>query len=221
MNDASNDSFTLSEALERHKIELPDAQVAQISRYCDLLWNRNRKLNLTRHTTYDLFVGRDVADSWQLAQLLEPGEEVLDIGSGGGVPGLLLALLRPDVEVSVCDSVGKKSIALGQFVDKLGLAVPVYGDRAETILEDLRFTSVTARAVGPLWKMLRSLNDHWDAMGRLLLVKGPRWLDERGEARHRGLLQDLDLRREISYPIPDSSSESVILSVSRSIKTSA
>ena len=62
-------------------------QVAQIDRYCALLWDWNSKLNLTRHTDFDTFVSRDVVDSLELAKLLSANEEVLDVGSGGGVPG--------------------------------------------------------------------------------------------------------------------------------------
>ena len=52
-----------------------------------------RKLNLTRHTDYEKFVSRDVVDSRQLEQFLEPGERIVDVGTGGGVPGVVLSIL--------------------------------------------------------------------------------------------------------------------------------
>ena len=102
------DSASLTEAIQRVGLEIEDSALPQLEAYCAKLWEWNTKINLTRHTTYDLFVRRDLMDSWHLAQELEPQEEVLDIGTGGGVPGLLLAILRPDLTVSVCDSVAKK-----------------------------------------------------------------------------------------------------------------
>src|SRR5438034_11828161 len=96
---------TLPAALARHGIELPDDQVAALDRYCKRLWDWNERLNLTRHTTYEKFVARDVVDSLQLANLLEPKERVLDVGTGGGVAGAVIAILRPDLKVSLCDSV--------------------------------------------------------------------------------------------------------------------
>ena len=60
-----NKSETLLEALRHHQIELPEDQVAGIDRYCTLLWTHNQRLNLTRHTDYATFVGRDVIDSLQ------------------------------------------------------------------------------------------------------------------------------------------------------------
>src|SRR4051812_37081742 len=99
---------SLPAALLRHGLDLPPHQVEQLDKYCRLLWDWNTKLNLTRHTDYEKFVGRDVVDTLQLAVHVRPGEEVLDVGTGGGVPGVVLALVRPDLKVSLCDSVSKK-----------------------------------------------------------------------------------------------------------------
>jgi 16S rRNA (guanine527-N7)-methyltransferase len=204
-------STSLAEALQRRGLELPAEQVVLCERYCRLLWDWNRKLNLTRHTDYDTFVSRDVVDSLELARLLAPREEVLDVGSGGGVPGVLLAVLRPDLDVSLSESVQKKARVLRAIVTALPLRVAVDACRAEHVLEDQRFDTVVARAVGPLWKILTWLQPHWASFGRLLLVKGPRWVEERAAARERGLLQRLDLRRVAAYPLAGTSSESVIL----------
>src|SRR5690349_13280863 len=100
---------TLGAALARHRLELPAKQLPLVDKYCHLLWEWNEKINLTRHTDFERFVSRDVTDTVQLATLIHPGEEVLEIGSGGGVPGLLLAILRPDLTVTLTESVGKKA----------------------------------------------------------------------------------------------------------------
>ncbi len=64
-----------------------------------------------------------------------------------------------------------------------------------------------------MWKMLKWFEPHWAAIGRLLLIKGPKWTEERGEARHRGQLRQLELRRVASYPMVGTSSESVVLQI--------
>lgn len=204
---------TLAAALVRHNLQLPPDQIEQLDRYCHLLWEWNEKLNLTRHTDYEKFVSRDVVDSLQLSQLLHDGEEVLDVGSGGGVPGVILAILRPNLRVSLCESMAKKAKVLSSIVEQLRLPTPVYHSRAEGVFEDLRFDAVVVRAVGPLAKMLKWFEPHWLSIGRLLAIKGPKWSDERGEARHLGLMHKLDLRVAATYPLPGTHSESVILKI--------
>ncbi|MDA7950997.1 MAG: 16S rRNA (guanine(527)-N(7))-methyltransferase RsmG [Pirellulaceae bacterium] len=214
-SELSQPSSSLIEAITPYELPLADVQIGQVETYIQELWRWNEKLNLTRHTNYDLFVARDLLDGWHLSRQLKEGEEVLDIGSGGGVPGILLAILRPDLVVSLCDSSGKKTKVLEAIVKKLKLPVPVYHGRAERQLDDFRYDTLTARAVGPVWKLLTWLEPHWVSFDRILTLKGPRWEEERKEARHRNLTASLELRKIASYPMPKTDSESVILQIKR------
>lgn len=192
---------TLEAALLRHAVQLDQPLIDSLRQYVELMWRFNEQVNLTRHTTWDLFVGRDLRDCLQLAHLIQPDEAVLDLGSGNGIPGIPLAILRPDVEVSLAESVGKRAKVLDEMVSELNLSVPVYAARGEDLLEDFRFTTIVSRAVGSLMKFCRWIEPHWSGVDRLLLVKGPRWVEERAEARHYGVLQGLDLRVVASYPL--------------------
>jgi 16S rRNA (guanine527-N7)-methyltransferase len=210
-----NSDQPLSAVLAQHQIELPTPQVALLERYCELLWDWNTKINLTRHTDYEKFVARDLVDSLAFARFLEPNEKVLDVGAGGGVPGVVLAIVRDDLKVSLSESVGKKAKALADIVERLGLQTPVVHARAEEILAQERFNTLVIRAVARLKKLLEWFKPHWDAFDRLLVLKGPAWVDERGEARHYGLMHDLSLRKLASYPLPGTESESVLLQICR------
>lgn len=205
---------TLAAAMARHQIELPPAQIEQLDRYCKLLWDWNTKINLTRHADYEKFVGRDLIDSLAFASALEPDEKVLDVGTGGGVPGVVLAIVRPDLQVSLSESIGKKARVVADIVEKLGLPVPVLNVRAEDILAKQRFNTLVIRAVARLKKLLEWFAPHWDSFDRLLILKGPSWVGERGEARHYGLMNTLALRKLTSYPLPGTDSESVLLQIS-------
>jgi 16S rRNA (guanine527-N7)-methyltransferase len=170
-------------------------------------------MNLTRHTTLEKFVGRDVVDSYQLSLLLEQGERVLDVGTGGGVPGVVLAILRPDLSVSLCESTQKKARAVEAIVGECGLRVPVFPNRAEEVLEITTFDTLVAGGLAPLNKVLTWLKPHWEAFDQLLMIKGPAWVEERGVAREAGLMRGLDLRKAASYQTPETGAESVILSI--------
>jgi len=201
------------ESLQRAGIELSEGQGEQLQAYARLLWQWNEKLNLTRHTTWQLFVERDLRDCVHLAPLLEAGEEVLDLGSGNGIPGIPLAILRPDVRISLAESVGKRSTVLNEMIHELDLPITVYAARGEELLEDFRFTTIVSRAVGSIEKFCRWIQPHWERVGRLLLIKGPRWVEERGEARHSGALKGLQLRRAAVYPLGNDDGEGVILQI--------
>jgi 16S rRNA (guanine527-N7)-methyltransferase len=206
---------TLSLVLARHQIELPEAQAALIEHYCKLLWDWNAKINLTRHTDYEKFVTRDLVDSLAFARFLEPNEAVLDVGTGGGVPGIVLAILRNDLNISLSESVGKKAKVVADIVRELRLPIPVFHARAEDVLPQHRFDTLVIRAVARMKKLLEWLKPHWNSFDRLLLLKGPSWVDERGEARHYGLMHELSLRKLASSPLPGTDSESVLLEIRR------
>jgi 16S rRNA (guanine527-N7)-methyltransferase len=131
----------------------PDAP----ERYVELLLDANRRLNLTR-VVEPAAVARlhllDALAALPLVDALAPAR-ALDLGSGGGVPGLVLALARPTISWTLVDSVGKKADALRGFADALGLRnVAVLAERAESLGRDAehreRHGLVTARACAPL-----------------------------------------------------------------------
>jgi len=204
---------TLEAALRRHGIALSQGKIAKIDSYCRLLWEKNQHFNLTRHTDYEKFVSRDLVDSLHLAGLLTQGEHLLDIGTGGGVPGIVLAILRPDLKIELCDSTGKKAVAVGEIVDALGVDLPVWHAKGEDLLKVHRFQTLVIRAVARIKKIMELLTPYWHAFDRMLLVKGPRWIEERGESRHFGQMGKAALRKMDSYFIPGTEVESVILQI--------
>jgi 16S rRNA (guanine527-N7)-methyltransferase len=84
----------------------------------------------------------------------------------------------------------------------------------QTHLNRHRYDTLVVRAVARLEKVLRWLAPHWSMFNRVLLVKGPAWVEERQLAREEGLLKSLHLRRLKSYPLVGTESESVVLQIS-------
>ena len=128
---------------------------------------------------------------------------------------MLLAILRPDLTVSLCESVKKKAAAVQAIVTELGVPVSVEACRAEDLLQINTFDTLVVRAVAPLEKLLRWLAPCWEAFDELLVIKGTRWTAERGAARHLGLLQDLQMRKAATYLTPRTDAVNVILKLQR------
>lgn len=108
---------------------------------------------------------------------------------------------------------GKKAKALSDIAQRLDLEVTVHNARAEELLRHKNYNTLVVRAVAPLKKLLRWFQPHWESFDRLLVLKGPAWVEERGEARHLGLLKNLTLRKLKTYPLPGAESKSVLLMI--------
>jgi 16S rRNA (guanine527-N7)-methyltransferase len=194
----------IEEACRSLALDLPPGSAGGLAMYAAALWDWNTRLNLTRHTDVSRFVSRDVGDSLAILPHLEAAEHVLDFGTGGGVPGVILAILRPDLRVDLSESVGKRVKALRSILESIPLALPVHAAAGQLVIsENLagRFDTVVIRGVAPLVKLLGWLEPLADRYGRLLLVKGPRWEEEKSEARHRGFGKRVTIRRIAAWPI--------------------
>ena len=211
--DGPEDHSALLDVASQFGLAITSAQAHVLGQYCRLLWDWNSRLNLTRHTTVELFVTRDLLDSIELAKHLPNGAQVLDVGSGGGVPGIVLAILRPDLCVSLSESVQKKARVLQDIVQRLELSVPIHAERAQATLRTRRFSHVVIRAVAPISELLTWFEPDWISVGELLLIKGPRWVGEQSAADAAGLLKRRRLEVVSTWPTPGREHDSVLLRI--------
>ncbi len=168
--------------------DLPADQQAKLHRYLDLLIEANTNFNLTRivdRADAEVF---HVGDALQLLPHLPTAAagqfDLVDVGSGGGVPGIVLAVMRPNAAVTLVESTGKKATFLEETAADLGLKnVTVFNGRAERMGLDGQFDVVTARAVAPLVKLLEWTRPLVRRGGTLLAMKGPKVDEELHDAR--------------------------------------
>lgn len=128
---------------------------------------------------------RHVPECVALAQMLPPGRaRLLDVGSGGGFPGLVIAAVRPELGITLLDSTRKKTEFLAATAREMEVEIEVVNDRAERFaLERPRaYDLVTARAVAPLARLLGWTVPFLGPGGLVYAVKGDRWSDELEEA---------------------------------------
>lgn len=149
------------------------AQQAQLVDYVLLLYKWNKAYNLTAVRDPVAMIQRHVLDSLSLGEQLH-GERVLDIGSGGGLPGVPLAITQPQRQFTLLDSNGKKTRFLQQVVLELQLAnVTVEQSRAEAYTPAAKFDTVTARAVAEPEVLFGLAANNIAVGGRLLVMVGP------------------------------------------------
>lgn len=119
-----------------------------------------------------------------LVELLSPGETVLDLGSGAGLPGVVLGVIRDDVTIELIEPLLRRATFLSEVVDELGLTnVSVRRARGEELAGKVTADVVTARAVAPLDRLTGWSMPLLRAGGRLLALKGETADDELAEAR--------------------------------------
>jgi len=214
----------LADALRNEAIklglEIPDHAILHLATYAASLWDWNTRLNLTRHTDVQQFVERDITDTAALCPYINTNDHVLDVGTGGGVPGVILAILRNDLTVELSDTSTKRVAALQSILNEINLPLKIHHQPAQTVVLtamecNLRFHTLIIRAVAPLRKLLTWFEPISDSYDRLLIIKGPRWESEKQEARHHGHLKTVTARRIASWPIPNSDTESVLLEVKK------
>ena len=151
-------------------LDLPAAAQGKLLAFRDLLLKWNKTYNLTALRDSQQAVSHHLLDSLAILPHVGPGP-LLDVGSGGGLPGIPLAIARPDLAVCMVDTVQKKTTFLQQAVIELGLRnVTVHHARVEEMVG--QFAQITSRAFAELHLFV--------GLTRHLLAPGGRWLAMKG-----------------------------------------
>ena len=171
-NDAMKKPDKLEQGCERLGIALSADQSARLRRHLALLVKWNRRLNLTSVKGMDDMVVRHLLDSLAIARFVR-GHSLLDIGSGGGFPGMPLAVINPQLEVTLLDSRGKRIEFLRYACAALDLgSVSVVRGRVEDYRPAQKFDTLAVRAFASLGETLKATAALHRPGVRLLAMKG-------------------------------------------------
>lgn len=171
-----------------------EAAMARLDAYAAALTDWNARMNLVSPASLADLWRRHILDSAQLLSLLPEGaRRIVDMGSGAGLPGLVLAALRPDgvgLETVLIESIEKKCAFLRAAAEAMGLAgqVRIIRGRAEDVT-GLKADVVTARAMAPLDTLLGYAKRFADNKTRLLFPKGRTAADELTAARQNWTIE--------------------------------
>src|SRR5688572_4635315 len=154
-------------------IAAPQAQASRLASHLELIakWNRVHNLTAVRETSQ--MVVLHVLDSLSLVPHLGAARTLLDVGSGPGFPGIPLAVVRPDLQVTLLDSSSKKCAFLEQARAELDLPnVRVVCERVESWKPEARFDLVASRAFAELQDFVSQAGHLVAPGGRMLAMKG-------------------------------------------------
>lgn len=161
----------------------------RLKEYEKLLFKWNAKINLVSKSTLDNFWNRHVLDSAQfLSSVGEKAGKWVDLGSGGGLPGLVVAILSDEIEpvnkLFLVEADVRKAVFLKTVCRELGLKVEVYNNRIEE-LPPMSANIVSARALAPLKTLCLYAKNYLEKDGVAVFAKGENWKAELVEAQKK------------------------------------
>ncbi len=210
---------------QRAGATLSDAQHEKLWRYLDLLLETNQRMNLTRIESRDEAAVLHVGDALTLLPYLpKRAHRIADVGSGGGVPGIPLAIARTDSRILLVESTRKKAKFLTDCVAALELSnVTVEASRAEAVARSKLRESldiVVSRAVATLDWLPEWCLPLVKVGGAMLAMKGPKINDELPAARRA--IKQLGGGEVVIHPVElPGTSDHVIVHITKVARTTA
>lgn len=167
------------EIITKYFPDLTELQINQFKQLYDLYVDWNSKINVVSRKDIESLYEKHVLHSLAIAKYVqfENGTKVLDIGTGGGFPGIPLAIMFPNTEFTLCDSIGKKIKVAEEISNAIGLKnTDFVVGRVENLKEEFHF--IVSRAVAPMESLYRWTQDYIDdncfnaKLNGYLLLKG-------------------------------------------------
>jgi 16S rRNA (guanine527-N7)-methyltransferase len=176
-------------------VDLDASQLTTLWRYAHMLRERNEHVNLTSITSLDGILSLHMLDSLTLVPHLGAAKRIIDVGTGGGFPGIPLAVACPDRTFTLIDGTQKKIRFVEEAIAALGIRnAHAIAARAETFPGEKNFDVVVVRAIGMLADVLHNAGPLLAPHGRLLAMKG-KSPDDEIRALRRGWSADVTVLR--------------------------
>ncbi|MFB9860046.1 16S rRNA (guanine(527)-N(7))-methyltransferase RsmG [Salinicoccus siamensis] len=213
------------DALKQQGIELSDVQINQFRRYFNMLVEWNDKVNLTAVTDEAGVYLKHFYDSLTPLFHITIAEEasICDVGAGAGFPSIPLKIVRPDLKVTIVDSLNKRIIFLNELTAELELdKIHLVHDRAETFGQGSQrhmFDIVTARAVAQLNVLAELCLPLVRTGGHFLVLKGKKGMEELEDSDFALELLGGEIMETHNFTLPEEDSERYIIDIKKKRKS--
>ena len=173
MSGFSNNLELMQKGCEALRIDLTEKQYVQIEEYIELLQHWNNRFNLVRSASEKEIRIRHILDSLSMFHLIKEYKKIADLGSGAGLPGMILAIVLPDLEVISVEAISKKASFQRQANITLKLKnFQVYAKRVEKMSNDHDFQAVVSRAMTQLPILSKMAYPLLENGGKLFAMEG-------------------------------------------------
>lgn len=206
------DKQRLANRLLTQDIKLAEAQLNMLDRYAELLCEWNEKINLTAIVQPEEIENKHFFDSIMLASLSIIKGKLVDVGSGAGFPGMVIKIIKPEVDVTLMEPTGKRVTFLNAVAEELGLQITVEKERAEEAARKTWrevFDVATARAVSSLPSLCEYCLPLVKKGGYFLPMKAD-VREELQAAQTAVRTLGAKLEKVIDYTLPDGSQRTVL-----------
>ena len=212
----------LKSLIQQTGLTISDDKFHQLERFVDLFVEKNKVINLTSITDEEEIWIKHIFDSLMVTKFLsiKPRMKIMDLGTGGGLPGIPLAIFYPRAEFVLVDSVEKKITAVEEFVDALELKnVTAICERAEVLGHDTfhrtTYDAVLTRAVAPLRILTELTIPLLKLHGSLFAYKGPDYITELTEARNAITKLKAEHPKVFHYKLPEEMGERTMIQITK------
>ena len=204
----------ISNLMEKTDVKYNEMMIEKLAKLVLLLKKWNSSLNLTSLKTVKDFVVLHVIDSAVISPLLDKNwKNIADVGTGAGFPGLVLAVLNPDINFTLIDSVSKKLSFVRNAKISLKLDnVNIINDRCEHLKPEKKFDCIVSRAFAPLSKIIEWCSHLLEDNGSFLCMKGNVEDKELKDVGNRAFVNDII---DLKVPSLEANRKAIFIKVNR------
>lgn len=213
----------LQNYIKDYKITLTENQYEQFQKYFELLAEWNEKMNLTAITDESGVALKHFADSLSLLNFVDipQNSSLADVGTGAGFPGVVLKIARPDIKLTLIDSLNKRLVFLGEVCAQLGIEAELIHSRAEDGARDEKlrenFDFAVSRAVARMNVLSEYCLPYVKVGGAFCAMKGAQANDEFKESLNANNTLGGKLEKKYFFELPENGGERAI-AVVRKVK---